>query len=131
MTYFEVSRREARARKRLFVLAVTSPNRGALALSTASKSDGRSRARIGKTMSNKLKMILTATVAAVAITGGSLALTGPALAKGMHGHHHHHRHGHHFRHWGSSIVVIDSSCSWRWVKTKWGPKKIYDCDDDD
>ena len=91
-------------------------------------------------MRSKLKMILTATVAAVAVTGGSLALTTPALAKGRHGHHHHHRHHHHghhhghhhFRHWGAySAVVVDSSCSWRWVKTKWGLKKIYDCEDDD
>ena len=33
-------------------------------------------------MPSKLKMILTVTVAAAALTGGSLALTGPALAKG-------------------------------------------------
>jgi hypothetical protein len=79
-------------------------------------------------MTSNLKKIFTVAVAAAALTTGTLALAGEALAKGKH---HHHRH-HHYRHWGAySVYVADSSCSWRWVQTRWGLKKIYNCDDDD
>jgi len=83
-------------------------------------------------MTTNLKKIFTVAVAAAALTTGTLALAGEALAKGKH--HHHRHHHHHHRHWGGysayGVYLATSSCSWRWVQTRWGLKKFYGCSDD-
>ncbi len=89
------------------------------------------------------RKILTATAAAVVLTGIALASSSDVLAKGKggggggmgggmggrhgahghHGHNHHghhgHRHGHRHRHHYSSFYVTGYDSCWKWTGYRW------------
>lgn len=64
------------------------------------------------------KKLLTAALAASALTVGSLAVSAPAMAKGWHHHHHHNFHWRWNNYRFTNRVVVDDGCYY--VKKRWG-----------
>ena len=72
--------------------------------------------------------ILTAAIAALALTTASMAMTTDASAKGGFKNGGKHHHGHRHRHGRIYVTSDDDDCKWYWTRKR-GWFKV--CDDDD